>query len=93
MMMDYERFKVIAEHINEINRGKFTEEEVNGFTEDYCTEYEISMTFGKPTTSMITLCTLLVEDMDWQDYVEQDNYLDIETMSCLLEDSCWELMN
>lgn len=84
-------FQSIAKYLNEINRNCFTQEEVNQYALDYNIEYIRSLMLNKPTIVMYELCKLLVEDMDYLDYEDLNNELDIETMQKILKDFIKEI--
>lgn len=79
-------FLHIAEYGNLNWKGSFTATEVIENADEYLCEYDYSIKHGKPTHTMVSLCELLVEDMDKADYADCDNTFDIETMQKILKD-------
>ena len=90
MTMNYEDFYKIAEYGNENWKGNFSPLEIATNAYDYKVEYDYSIEQNKPTRTMIELCRLLVEDMDFQDYFEtleeSENALTIEDMDKIFSD-------
>ena len=90
MMLEYADFYDIAEHGNENWKGNFTPKEIACYAYDYKEEYDYSIEQGKPTRTMIELCKLICEDMDYADYAEiqeeSENALTIEQMKQILSD-------
>ena len=90
MTMNYEDFYKIAEYGNENWKGNFSPLEIATNAYDYKVEYDYSIEQNKPTRTMIELCRLLVEDMDFQDYFEtleeSENILTIEDMDKIFSD-------
>ena len=93
--MDYSDFYTIAEHGNENWKGSFTPREIACNAYDYKVEYDYSIEQGKPTYTMIELCKLICEDMDYADYAEiqeeSENTLTIEQMKQILSDFLMEI--
>lgn len=93
--MEYLDFYNIAEYGNENWKGSFTPKEIAQNAYDYKVEYDLSIEQGKPTRTMIELCKLIVEDMDWLDYVGSPygnkEMLDIFTMKNIIEDFVTEV--
>lgn len=93
--MDYSQFYDIAVFGNENWKGNFTPREIADNAYTYKVEYDLSIEQGKPTRTMIELCKLIVEDMDWLDYVENpygnEETLDIFTMRNIIEDFAMEV--
>ena len=94
-MLDYKDFYNIAEYGNEHWKGKFSPKEVACNAYDYKVEYDLSLTQGKPTGTMIELCRLICEDMDFTDYAdtqeESENALTLEQMKNILENFLLEV--
>lgn len=84
--MIYLDFYDLCVKLNETQRGKFTEREIANNAYEYLCEYRYSKAIGKPTYDMQVLCELLVKDMDYQDYADCLNELDIETMERILKE-------
>lgn len=93
--MGYEDFYGIAEYGNANWKGSFTPREVANNAYDYLCEYQASKIKGKPTRTMIELCKLICEDMDYTDYAEiqeeSENALAIEQMKQILSDFVLEI--
>ena len=94
-MMTYNNFYTIAEYGNENWKGSFTPREVANNAYDYKVEYDYSIEQGKPTRTMIELCKLICEDMDYADYAEiqeeSENALTVERMKQILSDFVMEI--
>lgn len=88
-MLDYGNFYDIAVYGNTNWKGSFTPKEIACNAYDYNSDYDYAMAQGKPNRTMIELCKLICEDMDWQDYIEtmeeSENALTIEQMNEILE--------
>ena len=88
-------FILIAEYGNENWKGSFTPREIACNAYDYKVEYDYSIEQGKPTRTMIELCHLICEDMDYADYAEiqeeSENTLTIEKMKQILSDFVMEI--
>ena len=95
MMLEYVDFYTIAEYGNENWKGSFTPREIACNAYDYKAEYDYSIKQGKPTRTMIELCKLICEDMDYADYAEIQeesvNALTIEKMKQLLSNFVMEI--
>ena len=95
MMLEYADFYDIAEHGNENWKGNFTPREIANNAYDYKAEYDYSIKQGKPTRTMIELCKLICEDMDYADYAENheesENALTVEQMKQILSDFVMEI--
>lgn len=95
-MLDYANFYDIAEYGNEHWKGKFSPKEVACNAYDYKVEYALSLTQGKPTHTMIELCRLICEDMDFADCTdtqeESENDLTLERMKNILENFLLEIL-
>ena len=93
--MEYSDFYDIAEYGNENQKGCFTLKEIACNAYDYKAEYDYSIKQGKPTHTMIELCKLICEDMDYADYAEiqeeSENVLTIEQMCQILDDFIMEI--
>ena len=91
MRLEYEDFYKIAKCLNEINNNIFTDAEIACSAYDYLIEYKYSKLNGKPTPTMKSLCENLVMDMDFTDYAEYENELDVETMDRVLKNQLEEI--
>ena len=93
--MEFNDFYTIAEYGNDIWKGSFTPREIANNAYDYKAEYDYSIEQGKPTHTMIELCKLICEDMDYADYVEiqkeSENALTVEQMKQILSDFVMEI--
>lgn len=93
--MDYNDFYTITEYGNENWKGSFTPREIACNAYDYLCEYRYSVAKGKPTRTMIELCKLIYEDMDYADYAEiqeeSENALTVEKMKQILSDFVMEI--
>ena len=82
MTLTYEDFYDIAEYGNSNWKGSFTPREIACNAYDYKVEYDYSKEHNKPTHTMIELCKLICEDMDYEDYAEiqeeSENALTVE---------------
>ena len=87
-MISYDDFYTIAEYGNKNWKGCFTAREIANNAYDYKMEYDYSFNKGKPTRTMISLCKLICEDMDYADYaeiqVESENSLTVWQMNYIL---------
>ena len=94
-MMSFEDFYELAEYGNENWKGCFTPKEIACNAYDYKIEYDYSIKQGKPTRTMIELCKLICEDMDYADYVEtyeeSENALTVEQVEQILSDFVMEI--
>lgn len=94
-MMTYNDFYTIVEYGNENWKGSFTPREIACNAYDYKSEYDYSIERGKPTRTMIELCKLICEDMDYADYAEiqkeSENALTIEQIQKILSDFIEEI--
>ena len=94
-MMRYADFYDISEYGNENWKGSFTPREIACNAYDYLCEYQASKIKGKPTRTMIELCKLICEDMDYSDYAEiqeeSENALTVEQMKQILSDFVMEI--
>lgn len=87
--MTYEQFYDIAEKGNKLWRGKFSSKEIAQNAYDYKAEYILSMSQGRPTSTMVNLCFQICEDMnfkDYADYTEDNLFLSNEQMENILQD-------
>ena len=95
MMLDYADFYNIAEYGNENWKGNFSQREIANNAYDYKVEYDYSIEQGKPTHTMIELCKLICEDMDYADYAEiqrkSEDALTVEQMKQILSDFVTEI--
>ena len=94
-MLEYADFYDIAEHGNENWKGNFTPKEIACNAYDYKVEYDYSIEQDKPTHTMIELCKLICEDMDYADYAEiqeeSENALTVERMKQILSNFLMEI--
>lgn len=95
MMLEYADFYNISEYGNENWKGSFTPRKIACNAYDYKAEYDYSIKQGKPTRTMIELCKLICEDMDYTDYAEiqeeSENALTIKEMKQILSDFVMEI--
>ena len=88
--MDYAYFYNITKYGNENWKGNFTPREIACNAYDYKVEYDYSKEHNKPTHTMIELCKLICEDIDYTDYAEiqeeSENTLTVEKMKQILSD-------
>ena len=85
--MEYSDFYDIAEYGNENWKGCFTLKEIACNAYDYLCEYRYSVAKGKPTNTMIELCKLICEDMNYAEIQEEsENALTVEQMKQILSD-------
>ena len=95
MMLEYTDFYDIAEYGNENWKGSFTPREIACNAYDYKAEYDYSIKQGKPTRTIIELCKLICEDMNYADYAEiqeeSENSLTVERMKQILSDFIMEI--
>ena len=93
--MEFNDFYTISEYGNENWKGNFTPREIARNAYDYKAEYDYSIEQGKPTHTMIELCKLICEDMDYVDYAEiqeeSENALKVEQMKQILSDFIMEI--
>ena len=89
--MQYKDFYKIAKYQNDCRNNVFTDEEIACSAYDYLVEYKYSKLNGKPTPTMKSLCENLVMDMDFADYAEYENELDVETMDRVLKNQLEEI--
>lgn len=68
--MTLEKFKTIVNYLNEINKGSFTDVELENSAKNYLLEYEESKKNGLSTNVMKSLCEELYTDMDYMDYMD-----------------------
>lgn len=94
-MLEYVDFYNIAEYGNEHWKGSFTPREIANNAYDYKVEYNYSIEQGKPTRTMVELCKLICEDMDYADYAEiqeeSENAITVEKMKQILSDFLMEI--
>lgn len=80
--MKYQDILKIAKYLNTINRGKFTDEEIEESARDLWIEYERSIKQDEPTKAMVSLCNELYQDMDFMDYCDLPPFMnEIRTTS------------
>ena len=92
MMLDYADFYNIAKYGSENWKGNFSPREIACNAYDYKVEYDYSIEQGKPTNTMIELCKLICEDMDYAEIQEEsENALTIEKMKQILSDFLMEI--
>ena len=90
--MDYNDFYTITEYGSENWKGCFTPREIANNAYDYKVEYDYSIKQGKPTRTMIELCKLICEDMDYAEIQEEsENALTVEQMKQILSDFVMEI--
>lgn len=94
MQMEYQDFYDIAAYGSENWKGNFTPKEIACYAYDYQVEYDYSMRKGKPTRTMIELCKLCCEDMDYLNYpqIQKESVLTVEQMQKILSDFMIEMM-
>lgn len=85
-MLTLNDFIKIARYGNDHWKGCFSEREIIENAEIYKADYDYSFETGKPTHSMVFLCTNIVEDMDYMDYADVENVLDLKTINKILND-------
>ena len=94
-MLEYADFYDIAEYGNENWKGYFTPREIACNAYEYKVEYDYSTEQGKPTRTMIELCKLICEDMDYADYAEiqeeSENALTVKQMKQILSNFVMEI--
>lgn len=73
--MSYRDFYKISKFLNDTN-----EIEIACLAYDYKKEYDYSIVIGYVTSNLLRLCTELIYDMDFVDYLDIVNYLTIEEM-------------
>ena len=92
MSMEYTDFYTIAEYGNKNWKGSFTPIEIANNAYDYKAEYDYSIEQGKPTHTMIELCKLICEDMNYAEIQEEsENALTVEQMKQILSDFVIEI--
>ena len=90
--MEFNDFYTISEYGNENWKGSFTPREIANNAYDYKAEYDYSIEQGKPTHTMIELCKLICEDMDYAEIQEEsENALTVEQMKQILSDFIMEI--
>lgn len=92
--MEYQDFYDIAAYGSENWKGNFTPKEIACYAYDYQVEYDYSMRKGKPTRTMIELCKLCCEDMDYLNYpqIQEENALTVGQMQKILNDFMMEMI-
>lgn len=78
--MSYRDFYKISKFLNETD-----EIEIACLAYEYKKEYDISIVYGYATSNLLKLCTELIYDMDFRDYLDTVNYLTIEEMKEFLQ--------
>ena len=73
--MSYRDFYKLSKFLNETD-----EIEIACLAYDYKKEYDYSIVIGYATSNLLRLCTELIYDMDFVDYLDIVNYLTIEEM-------------
>ena len=94
MKIDYENFYDIADYFNNLNCQVYTEKEVATNAYEYKSEYDCAMRKGKPTRTMIELCKLCCEDIDFLNYpqIQEESALTVEQMQEILSDFIMEVL-
>ena len=94
MQMEYQDFYDIAKYGSENWKGNFTPKEIACYAYDYQVDYDYSMRKGKPTRTMIELCKLCCEDMDYLNYpqIQEESVLTVKQMQKILSDFMIEMM-
>lgn len=94
MQMEYQDFYDIADYFNSLNCQVYTEKEIATNAYEYKSEYDYSMRKGKPTRTMIELCKLCCEDMDYLNYpqIQEENAFTVGQMQEILSDFMMEMM-
>lgn len=94
MQMEYQDFYDIADYFNNLNCQVYTEKEIATNAYEYKSEYDYSMRKGKPTRTMIELCKLCCEDMDYLNYpqIQEENAFTVGQMQEILSDFMMEMM-
>ena len=94
-MLEYADFYDIAEYGSENWKGNFSPREIANNAYDYLCEYRYRVAKGKPTRTMIELCKLICEDMDYSNYAEiqeeSENVLTVEQMKQILSNFVMEI--
>lgn len=92
--MEYQDFYDIADYFNYLNCQVYTEKEIATNAYEYKTEYDCSLREGKPTRTMIEVCKMCSEDMDYLNYpqMKKGKSLTINKMQKILHDFITELM-
>ena len=78
--MSYRDFYKISKFLNETD-----EIEIACLAYEYKKEYDNSIVFGYVTPNLLRLCTELIYDMDFADYLDTVNYLTIKEMETFLQ--------
>lgn len=84
--MSYRDFYKISKFLNETD-----EIEIACLTYEYKKEYDLSIVYGYVTLNLLRLCTELIYDMDFADYLDTVNNLTIEEMEEFLHKTLDEL--
>ena len=84
--MSYRDFYKISKFLNDTD-----EIEIACLAYEYKKEYDNSIVFGYVTPNLLRLCTELIYDMDFADYLDTVNNLTIEEMEEFLQKTLDEL--
>ncbi len=84
--MSYRDFYKISKFLNDTD-----EIEIACLAYEYKKEYDNSIVFGYVTPNLLRLCTELIYDMDFADYLDDTNNLTIEDMKYFLQKTIDEL--
>lgn len=92
--MEYQDFYDIADYFNNLNCQVYTEKEIATNAYEYKSEYDYSMHKGKPTRTMIELCKLCCEDMDFLNYpqIQKESEITISQMEKIFHDILIEVI-
>lgn len=91
--MEYQDFYDIAAYGSENWKGNFTPKEIACYAYDYQIEYDYSRRKGKPTRTMIELCKLCCEDMDYLNYPQyKESEITITQMEKIFHDILIEVI-
>lgn len=94
MQMEYQDFYDIADYFNNLNCQVYTEKEIATNAYEYKSEYDYSIRKGKPTRTMIELCKLCCEDMDYLYYpqIQKESEITISQMEKIFHDILIEVI-
>lgn len=84
--MSYRDFYKISKFLNETD-----EIEIACLAYEYKKEYDYSIVIGYATSNLLRICTELIYDMDFSDYLDTINYLTIEEIKEFLQKTLDEL--
>ncbi len=92
--MEYQDFYDIADYFNNLNCQVYTEKEIATNAYEYKSEYDYSLRKGKPTRTMIELCKLCCEDMDYLNYpqIQKKSKITISQMEKIFHDILIEII-